>query len=57
MSQSGKEGIYALLHDSTYKKNVWWKRVGAERIIESLPNNLIGEEILKMLFAKDSDLK
>lgn len=28
LSQTGKEGINGLLHDSVYKKNVWWKRVG-----------------------------
>jgi len=33
LSQTGKEGIYVLLHDSIYKKNVWWKRIGVERII------------------------
>jgi hypothetical protein len=33
LSQTGKEGIYALLYDSTYKKDIWWKRISVQRII------------------------
>ena len=37
LSKTGKEGIYVLLHDSCFKKEIWWKKIGIERIIESFP--------------------
>jgi hypothetical protein len=33
LSKTGKEGTIVLLHDSTKKKEIWWKEITVERII------------------------
>jgi hypothetical protein len=58
LSKTGKEGIYALLHDNYQRREFWWKEIGIERIIESLPRDRDeGMEILERLSNHSPKLK
>ena len=37
LSKTGKEGNTVLLHDCFKRKEVWWREITVERIIENLP--------------------
>ena len=57
LSRTGKEGMVVLLHDCYKRKDTWWKELGVDRIIEALPRESPGKEIVDALFEVSSDLR
>lgn len=56
LSRSGKEGVYALLHDYYDRKNEpWWKVVGVERILEAM-DNWTSEKLVRTLLESSIEL-
>lgn len=54
LSKTGKEGNIVLLHDCFKRKEVWWKEITVERIIENLPREKVeAKYIFKKLFHHD----
>lgn len=58
ISKGRREGIHALIQDCLKSsETVWWKAIGIDRLLESIPNSKIGVEIYELLIEDDPELK
>jgi len=56
LSRSGKEGVYALLHDCYDRRSEpWWRVVGVERLLEAM-DNWTSPKVLSTLLAASPEL-